>query len=160
MNGDVCVLCFELLSKPTDRNFIDGNNKVYEELDDLPFVVKHTSLYIRKRCLTVIKKQRWLKNKVTEINKSLEALYRTKCSDAGLAIKIKQVPVHASAKKSKFSQNDSTSFSQSNRFQGNKVIIQSIPMPNTFQPFIKARWSRINIIYSAGMSNNTFSFTD
>ena len=57
-------------------------------------------------CLTVIKKRRGLINKVKEINESLKALYHTKCSDTGLTVKTKQVPVHTSAKKLKFSEDD------------------------------------------------------
>ena len=106
MNGDVCVLCFEFLSKPTDRNFINGKSQVFKELNDLPFVVNRASPYICKRCLTVVKKRRGLINKVKEINESLKALYHTKCSDTGLTVKTKQVPVHTSAKKLKFSEDD------------------------------------------------------
>ena len=34
---DCCILCFNVLVKNTDRNLVNGKNKVVDNLNDLPF---------------------------------------------------------------------------------------------------------------------------
>ena len=60
----VCILCFERLTRPCDRNFVDGRGvfRALDELSDLPFVVRNDYRYICKHCLGVLKKRNGLKD--------------------------------------------------------------------------------------------------
>lgn len=111
MCTDICVLCFEALSKTTDRNLIDGKSKVNVELDDLPFVVHRSSPYICKQCLTVVKKRKSLKEKLLETDERLTSLYRQKCGEHSFTVKRKQPP-SAATRKLNFLGNDNNEGSE------------------------------------------------
>ena len=98
MSSDTCILCFETLSKPTDRNLVEGKGNVKAELNNLPFVVLASSSYICKSCLGLIKKRRGLKKKLSQLDGNLIILYKAKVQDFGSLLKRKQI----SPKKLKF----------------------------------------------------------
>ena len=86
---DCCILCFNVLVKGTDRNLVNGKNKVVDDLNDLPFVVHNLTEYICKQCLTLVKKRASLKEKLKDIDCRLTSLYREKCGQNNLTIKRK-----------------------------------------------------------------------
>ena len=86
---ECCILCFNSLGKDTDRNLVNGKNKVVEDLKDLPFVVHNLSEYICKRCITLVKKRTGLKEKLKGVDCCLTALYVEKCGRSNLTIKQK-----------------------------------------------------------------------
>ena len=81
-----CILCFNVLAKGTDRNLVNGKNKI-------SFVVHNLSKYICKKCLTLAKKQSGLKDKLKDIDCRLTALYREKWGQISMSMKRK----HSSA---------------------------------------------------------------
>ena len=58
MVADTCTFCWEVLTKPTDRNLVEGKGNWSVELNDFPFVVLSISPYICKQCLTLVKKKK------------------------------------------------------------------------------------------------------
>lgn len=87
MSASICILCFQLLLKATDRNLVDGKCKVKDELDDLPFVVHRSSSYICKKCLALIKKRKNLKENLCKADEQLTLLYHQKCGEHGFTMK-------------------------------------------------------------------------
>ena len=83
------ILCFNSLGKGTDRNPVNGKNKVVEDLKDLPLVVHNLMEYICKRCLTLIKKRTSLKEKLKGVDRCLTVLHVKKCGRSNLTIKRK-----------------------------------------------------------------------
>ena len=68
----VYILCFERLTRPCDRNFVDGRGvlRALDELSDLPFVVRSDYRYICKHCLGVLKKRNGLKTNLENWTKN------------------------------------------------------------------------------------------
>ena len=63
---ECCILCFNVLAKGTDRNLVNGKNKIIDDLNDLPFVVHNLSDYICKKCLMLVKKRLDLKDRLKD----------------------------------------------------------------------------------------------
>ena len=61
---DCCISCFNVLVKGTDRNLVNGKNKVVDDLNDLTLV----------KCLTLVKKRASLKEKLKDIGCCLTSL--------------------------------------------------------------------------------------
>ena len=72
-----CILCFSSLEKPSDKNRIDGRGefKVLNELLDLPTVIVRCSEHICKKCLTVLKRRRGLKENLKQLDKDIKENY-------------------------------------------------------------------------------------
>ena len=86
MVDDTCVFCWEILTKPTDRNLVEGKGNWSAELNDLSFVILSTSSYICKQCLTLVKRKT-LKENLRQLNEELTTLYQQKCSQRSLTFK-------------------------------------------------------------------------
>ena len=87
MVADTCTFCWDVLTKPTDRNLVEGKGNWSVELNDFPFVVLSISPYICKQCLTLVKKRKALKENLCQLNEQLTTLYQQKCAQRGLTFK-------------------------------------------------------------------------
>ena len=72
-----CILCFSSLEKPSDKNRVDGRGefKVLNELLDLPTVIIRCSDHICKKCLTVLKRRKGLKENLKQLDKDIKENY-------------------------------------------------------------------------------------
>ena len=87
MVADTGTFCWEVLTKPTDRNLVEGKGNWIAKLNDFPFVVLSISPYICKQCLILVQKREALKENLCQLNEQLTTLYQQKCAQWGLTFK-------------------------------------------------------------------------
>ena len=118
MVADASTFCWEVLTKPTDRNLVKGKGNWSAELNVFPFVVLSISPYICKQNLTLVKKRKALKENLCQLNEQLATLYQQKCAQRGLTFKRRH------RKRLTFS---ATSYDDNNEILGHDYIFPVAP---------------------------------
>ena len=84
-----CVLCLTIPSKKCDINFLDSNQNLLKELDDLPFSITFKKS-ICKACLVLLNKRRSFKERLCELDKTITNVHQLALNVIGLSLTIKR----------------------------------------------------------------------